>query len=357
MDWLKGFGILFIILSLLNSCAINSFVRPRAEEIRNEGKTSENDKNLSERIKRLEESIEKINSRLEDLEGYLKILKFRHPISTYKLPKEVHLCGERIPLEDKAVWENLDREFLIAIGNEAQVLLWMKRSRRFFPYIEGKLKDMGLPDDLKYVTIVESTLIPEAVSLSGAAGIWQFIPSTGELYGMRRNKAIDERFDLFKATDGALMYLKKLYEEFQSWILAMAAYNAGENRIRKEIELQRTKNYFYLDLPPETERYVYKIAVVKIILSNPERYGFYLDEDEYYTPLQIDRVIIDLKSPLPIVEISEVLGYSYKEIKELNPHFQIEVIPPGVNNINLPYGTSDKFLKFLSSWQSQNQFP
>ena len=118
--------------------------------------------------------------RIESRNG--ELLQARPPVTFFKLPPEVFLCGERIPIEDRRVWENLDREFLLAVNSEAQVLLWMKRARRYFPMIEKRLKEMGLPDDLKYVTITESSLRPSAVSSSGAAGIWQFIPSTGEKY-------------------------------------------------------------------------------------------------------------------------------------------------------------------------------
>ncbi len=352
MRRLKRVGLILIIIFLFNSCATGKLVHTQTKTIK-ENRKQEEVKDLVEKIKELEQSILNLSSEVKGLERYLNTLKFRPPISTYKLPKEIDLCGEKIPLEDRNVWENLDREFLIALGNEASVLLWMKRSRRYFPYIEGKLKEMGLPDDLKYITIVESTLRPEAVSISGAGGIWQFIPSTGELYGMKKVKGVDERFDFFKATEGALIYLKKLYDEFQSWILAMAAYNAGENRIRKEIELQKTKNYFYLDLPLETERYVYKIAVAKIILSDPERYGFSLKDNEYYSPLQVERVQIELPSPLPIIEISEAIGCYYKEIKELNPHFQDESIPPGIHFINIPIRKLERFWDFLSSWKKK----
>jgi len=229
----------------------------------------------------------------------------------------------------------------------------MKRTRRYFPIIEKRLREMGLPDDLKYVTITESSLRPEAVSSSGAGGIWQFIPSTGEKYGMRKNRNIDERFDFFKATEGALSYLKTLYEEFRSWTLSMAAYNAGENRVRKEIDLQKTRNYFYLDLPLETERYVYKIAVAKIILSDPGRYGYFLDEKELYDPLQVERVQIELIRPLPIMEVARAIGFFYKEIREMNPQLSEEAIPPGIHFLNLPPGTSEKFWAFFSAWKKQ----
>jgi len=307
---------------------------------------------LLERLKALEKSVSILRSEVANLGSHLSNLQLRNSLTTFQIPKEVSLCGEFFPLEDKNVWENLDREFLLALSNEAQVLLWIKRAQRYFPIIEDRLREMGLPDDLKYVTITESNLRPDAVSSSGAAGIWQFIPSTGERYGMRKNRNMDERFDFFKATEGALSYLKSLYEEFRSWTLSMAAYNAGENRVRKEIELQKTKNYFYLDLPAETERYVYKIAVAKIILSDPRRFGCTLGEEELYTPLKVERVQIELIQPLPIMEVARAIGFFYKEIKEMNPHLFEDTIPPGIHFLNLPPGTSEKFWAFFSTWKN-----
>jgi membrane-bound lytic murein transglycosylase D len=302
------------------------------------------------RMTALEESISILHSKVANLENRLKNI---HPFTTCQLPKEVFLCGERIPLEDRKVWENLDREFLLAMGNGTQVLLWMKRARRYFPHIEKRLMEMGLPNDLKYVTITESSLRPDVISSSGAAGIWQFIPSTGEKYGMRKNRTIDERFDFFKATGGALDYLKCLYEEFNNWALTMAAYNAGENKIRREIGMQGTKDYFNLDLPVETERYVYKIAVAKIILSDPQRYGFYLEEESFYDPLRVERVQIELTQSLPIIEVARAIGFSYKEIKEMNPHLSEEILPPGAHFINLPPGTSERFCAFFSAQRKE----
>jgi len=299
----------------------------------------------------LRSEVGKLREELAVLSHQLRILQARPPVTFYKLPPEVFLCGEKVPIEDRKVWENLDREFLLAINSEAQVILWMKRARRYFPTIEKRLREMGLPDDLKYVTITESSLRPSAVSSSGAAGLWQFIPSTGERYGMRKNKGFDERFDFVKATEGALGYLKNLYGEFNSWALAMAAYNAGENRIRKEIELQKVGNYYYLYLPAETERYVYKITVAKIILSNPERYGFRLEEKERYDPLRLERIQVELTQPLSLVEVARAVGSFYKEVKEMNPHLSEENIPPGLHFLNLPPGTSGRFREFYSVWE------
>ncbi len=347
-------AILSVLLAgFLLGCAAGQSVQKEPENSPVGDKSSEKYEALPERLKVLEQSVAGLRSEVANLEYRLNNMQARSPLAAFKPPKEVSLCGERFPLEDRNIWENLDREFLLALSNEAQVLLWMKRARRYFPLIERKLKEMGLPDDLKYLTITESSLRPEAVSPSGAAGIWQFIPSTGEKYGMRKNRSVDERFDFFKATEGALSYLRSLYEEFKSWTLSMAAYNAGENKVRKEIDLQKTLNYFYLDLPLETERYVYKIAAAKIILSDPGRYGYTLEEKELYLPLRVERVQIELAQPLPIMEVARATGSFYKEIKEMNPHLSEETIPPGTHFLNLPPGTSEKFWVFFAAWKKE----
>jgi len=380
-------GCMLLIVFSLIGCAIDRSAKREPEKVIVQAESSEKADSLVEKLRTLEHSISSLRSELEklealqnsltilrseverlsaletsnttlrsevaSLEGRLRSIHTRPPLSSYRLPQEVSLCGERVPLEDRNVWENLDREFLVALDSEAQVLLWMKRARRYFPYIEKRLKEIGLPDDLKYVAITESSLRPYAVSSSGASGIWQFIASTGEKYGMRRNRVIDERFDFFKATEGALTYLKSLYEEFKSWTLAMAAYNAGENRVRKEIDLQKTKDYFYLDLPMETERYVYKIAVAKVILSEPEKYGFHLEKNEFYDLLQVERVPIELTQPLPIIDVARAVGFFYKEIKEMNPQLSEETIPPGTHVLNLPPGTSERFWDFFFAWKKE----
>ncbi len=344
---------IFLTFILLTGCATSRPSEKGPERVIVQVEPSERVNVLVERMRALEQSIVALRSEVAALEEGLKNIHARPPLTVYKLPREVFLCGERIPLEDRKIWENLDREFLLALSNEAQILLWMKRARRYFPHIEARLREMGLPDDLKYVTITESSLRPEAVSTSGAAGIWQFIPSTGERYGMRRNRSMDERFDFFKATEGALAYLRSLYEEFKSWTLAMAAYNSGENRIRKEMDLQKTRGYFYLDLPLETERYVYKIAAAKIILSDPGKYGYQPGAEDLYDPLGVERVQIELVRPLPIIDVAKAIGFYYKDIKEMNLHFPEDNIPPGIHFLNLPPGTSEQFLAFFSIWKKE----
>ena len=335
-------------------CAAQTPVVNQAERVPSPGASPVRQEKLEEQITRLEASLSALRSEVVEVKDQLRSRPCRPLISTYKLPLGISLCGERIPLGDRKVWEMLDQEFLVALGNEPQALLWMKRARRYFPHIEKRLRELFLPDDLKYMTITESSLRPHAVSSSGAAGIWQFIPATGERYGMRGGGGIDERFDFMKATEGALAYLKSLYEEFKSWPLALAAYNAGENRIRKEMALQRVTDYFYLDLPMETERYVYKITVAKIILSDPNRYGFRLEEKDLYDPLRSDRIQIEVPRPLPIIDVAVALGTPYKEIKEMNLHLAGEGIPAGIHFLNLPPGTSGKFWVFFSKWKSED---
>ena len=349
----KCISLIFLNVIFLFGCVLDRPIAKDSEKRVVQVDSSEKQEALAGKLKSLEQSVSRLQSEVKNLENQLKQTKDLPPLTPYKLPKEVFLCGERIPTENKNVWENLDREFLLTLSNDVQVLLWMKRARRYFPHIEKRLRDLNLPDDLKYVTIVESGLRPYAVSPSGAGGIWQFIPATGEKYEMRKNRIVDERFDFFKATEGGLAYLKALYEEFRSWALSLAAYNVGENRVRKEIDFQGTRDYYFLDLPLETERYVYKIAVAKMILSETEKYGFHLDEKELYDPLQVERVQIELSQPLPIIEVSRAVGYFYKDIKELNPHFSEEAIPPGIQFVNLPPGTSVPFWTFFSAWKTE----
>src|SRR4030042_6331693 len=172
MKNLKTIGFVLLISVSAWCCAMDRASRKESEpqKIIIERESSERCEALAERIKNLEESISKFRSEIVFLEKHFRNIQARPPLSSYKLPKEVTLCGEKIPLEARKVWENLDREFIVALDSHAQILLWMKRARRYFPHIEKRLKDLDLPDDLKYVAITERRLRPHAVSSSGAAG-------------------------------------------------------------------------------------------------------------------------------------------------------------------------------------------
>ena len=170
-----------------------------------------------------------------------------HLAKMYTLPKVVSFCNERLPLDQWDVWQRLDSEFFSFLVDQRQVILWLKRTGQFFPYIEEELERAGLPEDLKYVTIVESGLRAGATSHAGAAGFWQFIESTGNHYGLEQNSWLDNRRDLYASTQAAIKYLKKLYSMFQDWPLALAAYNCGEGRVQNAMRNQGVHNYYQLE--------------------------------------------------------------------------------------------------------------
>jgi membrane-bound lytic murein transglycosylase D len=203
------------------------------------------------------------------------------------------------------------------------------RGRRYLPYIEEKLKEGGMPDDLKYVAIAESALRSHAGSPKGAMGFWQFIESTGQKYGLVINNHIDQRRNIFASTQAAIRYFKYLYETFGSWTLAAAAYNMGEDGLMAEIVTQGINDFYLLHLPLETQRYILRIAVIKLIASDPQRYGFRLSGEDYYPSLAFDRIEIDLFKDVPLKLIAQAAGTHFKVIKDLNPEIRGHYLPAG----------------------------
>jgi peptidoglycan lytic transglycosylase D len=201
---------------------------------------------------------------------------FFQAVHDFSLPRTLTLCGEMIPLENPHVWEMLDREFNITVWDRAQVFMYLKRAGRYFPYIEKKLSEAGMPMDLKYIAVAESALLTHSRSRVGAKGMWQFMRLAARSNGLRRDRIVDERLNFEHSTKAAIKYLKYLKRKFNTWPLALAAYNGGETRIRKAIREQKTRDYYRLNLPLETERYVFRIAAIKIVMDNPARYGYHL---------------------------------------------------------------------------------
>jgi len=270
----------------------------------------------------------------------------------FGLPEKAELCGEAVPLGSIDVRERFDREFTILTQSHAQVYLWLKRTERYFPWIEKQLASRGLPDDLKYVAVAESDLIPWAVSHAGAAGPWQFMASTASCYGITQSAAIDERYDFEKSAAAAFGYLKDLHNEFQNWTLAIAAFNCGERRIEVEIGKQKTSSYYFLKLPQETERYVFRILAIKEILENPEQYGYHLPKGAGYQPIIFERVKVELPGPMPIAVAAQSAGFTYRELKVLNPCLVSDVIPKGDLTIRVPEGKGKKLEKEVEAWKS-----
>jgi soluble lytic murein transglycosylase-like protein len=277
----------------------------------------------------------------------------RLKIDQCRFPRRIQLFGQFIPLQRRDVWERMDKEFLLSVHKVHQVLLWMKRANRYFPFIESRLRSKELPEDLKYVAIVESALRLRAKSHAGAMGLWQFMPTTAHRYRLEKTPYVDERLDLVKSTDAALEYLQDLYELFGNWFLAVAAYNIGEQRIKKKLKRQQVTTYFDLFLPSETERFIFKIAAAKVILSNPRAYGFNLASEDLYDPIKVERVEARVEARnLDLVALAQASGMTFRSFMNINPHFRKALIPSGLYAF---YVTPDKSNETLSFIKNFNQ--
>jgi hypothetical protein len=236
----------------------------------------------------------------------------------------------------------------------------MKRGGRYFPLIEEQLRTRGLPADLKFVAIVESSLRPEAKSHAGAVGLWQFIAATGSRFQLGISQWVDERQDPVKSTEAALGYLQHLYGLFGDWFLALAAYNAGEDRVRKEMSRQGVSAFFDLVLPAETERYVFRVAVAKVILSDPARYGFHLEPGELYEPAPVERVRVSAERDLDLIGLAQRMGITYRTLRTLNPQIRDAVLPRGTHELCVPVGKGEeaiRLVRVLSSASARNEPP
>jgi hypothetical protein len=280
-------------------------------------------------------------------------------ISLPKIQGPLDFCDEPIPLDDPEVYERLEYEMLLFVWNNSQVIFWIKRSGRYMSYIEEILKKNNLPDDLKYIVIIESSLLPHAGSSKGAVGFWQFIKETGTRYGITINSNIDDRRNIFISTQAAADYLKELYKKFDSWALAAAAYNMGEAGLQSEMLVQRVTDYYKLYLPVETQRYVFRIVAAKIILSDPQKYGFKLTNADLYPPLQFDRVALTCSQDTPIHVIAQAANTYFKVIKDLNHQIRGYYLCKGNHAILVPKGAGKEFQprfdQFLKQWLSERE--
>lgn len=256
-------------------------------------------------------------------------------------------CGEPVPLDNREVRERLEKELLLTIWDRPQVMLWLKRSTRYFPAIEQMLKDAGLPEDIKYVAIAESALRPHVGSPKGAVGFWQFMPATGRRMGLEIDSHVDERRSLRASTDAAIRYLTALYGQFQSWTMAAAAYNMGEAGLQTEVLEQETDDYYSLYLPLETQRFLFRILSAKMIFSDPLKYGFRLQPEDHYPPVSSDRVQVTCTQAVPIRIVAQAAEASFKMIKDLNPECRGYYLTPGVHEIAVPEGAAKDFQRRL----------
>ena len=243
--------------------------------------------------------------------------KITHEGTAFYFPTAVDFAGEKMPLELPDVKERFDRELLVNANLHASTILIIKRANRAFKVIEPILEKNGIPNDFKYLAVIESSLI-NAVSPSGAKGVWQFMPATAKEIGMEVNECVDERYHLEKSTEAACKFLLAAKEKFGSWTLAAAAYNGGITGVNKQIELQKVFNYYDLLLNDETSRYVFRILALKEIMKAPDKFGFTVPNQDLYElyptrKLEIDSTVTNL------ADFAIRQGVNYKILKLYNP--------------------------------------
>ena len=232
-------------------------------------------------------------------------------------PVSIDFAGEVAPLQMADVRERLDRELLINANLDATTLLIIKRANRVFPIIEPILAKNGVPDDFKYLAVIESGLV-NAVSPAGARGVWQFMPLTAKEKGMEVNDMVDERYHLEKSTEAACKYLLEAKAKFGNWTLAAASYNGGMTGVTKQIEMQQVESYYDLLLNDETSRYVFRILALKEIMKSPEKFGFQVDANEMYVNLPSKVITVD-SSITNLAAFAKSQGINYKILKIHNP--------------------------------------
>lgn len=236
-----------------------------------------------------------------------------------KLPTEVAFAGEIIQLTQQDRRERIDREILAFTYSHINTLLQIKRANRIFPIVEPILKECGVPDDFKYLMIIESNGDIYARSAVGAAGLWQFMDKTARQYGLEVNNHIDERYHIDKATRAACKYLKDSYDEYGDWLTVAASYNAGRGSISKRIEKQQESKAIDLQLVPETSRYLFRLLAAKTIFDDPVKFGFIIQHHDLYPPLPIARTITANNAIINWATIAKKHGLTYLQLREANP--------------------------------------
>lgn len=262
--------------------------------------------------------LDKVKSTTEETNGY--------NVYALDVPTDLNFAGEQLPLDNPDIYERMDRELLVNTYWQSNGLLMFKRAQKYFPIIEPILKENGIPEDFKYLAVIESGLT-NAVSPAGARGFWQIMKTTGRENGLEINSNVDERYHLEKATKVACKYLKEAKSKFGNWTLAAASYNAGKAGIGRRLEEQNVSDYYDLLLGEETGRYMFRIVALKEILNNAEKYGFNFKEKHLYefvptTKVKIDTAVTDF------TRFAEKFGINYKILKIHNPWLR----EPHLNN-------------------------
>jgi len=247
----------------------------------------------------------------------------------YKLPENVNFAGEKMPLSNFDTRESLDREILTSAYRHSSTIMIIKRANRYLPVIEKILKENDIPDDFKYLVAAESEY-SNMISPAGATGFWQIMPETGKEAGMEINNVVDERYHIEKSTQFACSFFKKSYEKYGSWTLAAASYNGGRAALDEQISIQKENNYYDLLLAEETARYIFRAVAYKLVISDPQRYGFNMDKSDLYPELNYYEVKVDT-SISDFSVFAKSYGTNYKMLKFLNPWLRKPYLTPKPN--------------------------
>lgn len=258
-------------------------------------------------------------------EEYAQKIEDNYRVFALPIPEGLNFAGEPVPVDNFEVRERFDRELLVNNYWQSQTLLFFKRAHRWFPVIEPILEQQGVPDDFKYLALIESGLM-NVISPANASGFWQILPATGRELGLEVNTEIDERYHVEKATIAACKFLKSSFERYNNWTLAAASYNMGRTGLNRQLSNQESSNYYDLWLNEETSRYVFRILAIKTIFENPQGHGFHFREQDLYLPheyytVRVDTTINDL------VAFAHHHQVTYKELRTLNPWLRRTSLP------------------------------
>lgn len=268
-----------------------------------------------------------------------------YQIKGISIPDALTFSGEEVPVQRIDIRERLDRELLSNSYFHSNTLLLIKRANRFFPVLDTILKSEGVPEDFKYLALIESSLDPRAVSPAGAVGIWQFLKGTARDYGLQVDNEIDERYHLEKSTRAACRYFKKAYERYGSWTLVASSYNIGQRRITEELSRQKVDNYYDLLLVDETSRYVFRILALKEIFKNPLAYGFNLKKEDLYPTVKTKKVVLS-SSVTDFGLFAHKYDISYGILKEFNPWLRDSFLTNRENKTYVVEIPMKSYLKF-----------
>jgi hypothetical protein len=296
-------------------------------------------------IQRANAQIDSLQQTVEKLNSQLATVSQKSFVNAHQLPPTITFCGDTLDMNDQLFRERLEREFYSLLSKQGQIQLYLKRTNKYTRMIEAYLRENNLPTDLKYLAIHESALLPKIRSRSNAVGLWQFMRATGRLYGLKINRYIDERRDPEKATIAAMRFIKEMYKYYENWPLVLAAYNGGHGRVSRAVRKQNSNSFFDLSLPEETERYYFKIVATKMLLSNAEQYGFYLEEKDFFSTIPTTTIELKIKEErLTVEEISRQFSLTQAEFKYFNPKVIGSYLPRGKYEFHIPQETYNRLV-------------